>query len=103
MILRLTEDAQADLKEIIAYSRKNFGAAQASRYRDGLADGLKSLRRFPEIGAPLDEIRPGYRCFQIALHRVFYRVEGEIIAVIAILHESQLPKLHLARREDEAK
>ncbi|MFN7055052.1 type II toxin-antitoxin system RelE/ParE family toxin [Hyphomonas sp.] len=96
--LRITEDAQRDLAEIRAFTRRKFGARQTSRYMDSLKEGFKTLRRHPEIGFPIDHLKPGYRCFRVQHHAVFYMLAGDVIAVVAILHESQLPARHLEQR-----
>ena len=101
MIVRLTEGARQDIQEILTYSRDRFGAEQAARYRETLENGLQSLRRFPHVGVAVEHIRPDYRCFQVAYHRIFYRLDDDVIAVMAILHESQLPKLHLPERQEK--
>lgn len=101
MKLRLTSDAQADLKAIRAYSRRKFGEAQTVRYMAQLREGLKTLRRHPELGYCIDEIRNGFCCLTVSHHRVFYSLDIAVIPVVAILHESQLPKRHLAWRGEK--
>jgi len=97
--LRLTEDAQADLVNIRIYTTKEFGGQQTKSYMEKLRQGFKTLRQHPEIGYGIDHLKSGYRCFQIEYHRVFYKFDNEVIAVVAVLHESQLPKRHLERRK----
>jgi len=63
-----------------------------------LAEGFKALLRHPEIGFPADHLKPGFRCFRVQHHAVFYTQDGEVIAVVAVLHESQLPTRHLEQR-----
>lgn len=102
--LRLTDDARADLVDIHRYTVEKFGKEQAQRYQSLLQAGFKALRRHPEIGFAVDDVRAGFRCFQIEVHRVFYTLTKDSINVLAILHESQLPTRHLAGRPkpDEA-
>lgn len=99
--LRLTDDARRDLSDIRAYTRREFGARQASLYMDRLREGFKALRAHPDIGFPIDHLKPGFRCFRVQHHAIFYAQAGEIIAVVAILHESQLPTRHLEQRSDD--
>lgn len=96
--LRLTDDARRDLSEIRSYSRREFGARQAADYMNRLAEGFKALRRHPEIGFPIDHLKPGFRCFRVQHHAIFYAQTGEVIGVVAVLHESQLPTRHLEQR-----
>lgn len=98
MQLRLTEDAQSDLKAIRNYTQKEYGSSQAKIYMSRLREGFKTLRRHPQIGYDINHIKAEYRCFQVEYHRIFYKSNDGFIAVVAILHESQLPKRYLTQR-----
>lgn len=100
-MLRITEEAQRDLSEIRIYTRRAFGARQASLYMGRLKDGFKALRRHPDIGFAIDHLKPGFRCFRVQHHAIFYVQVDEGIAVTAILHESQLPARHLDQRSGD--
>lgn len=99
--LSITEDAQRDLTDIRTYTRREFGARQASLYMGHLKEGFKALRANPDIGFPIDHLKPGYRCFRVQRHAIFYMLIEGIIAVVAILHESQLPTRHLDQRSGD--
>ncbi|MEM9422331.1 MAG: type II toxin-antitoxin system RelE/ParE family toxin [Pseudomonadota bacterium] len=99
--IRLTKDAQQDLKNIQDYTRGEFGREQTKRYMRHLREGFKHIRRHPEIGFPIDHLKTGYRCFAIEYHKVFYTLTDESIAVVAVLHESQLPMRHLKQRKND--
>ena len=99
--LRITEDAQRDLSEIRAYTHREYGARQTALYMDQLKQGFKTLRTHPGIGFPVDRLKPGYRGLRVQRHCIFYTLAKDVIAVVAILHESQLPERHLDRGPDE--
>ncbi|KJS26008.1 MAG: hypothetical protein VR75_08725 [Hyphomonadaceae bacterium BRH_c29] len=99
--LRITDDAQRDLSEIRTYTRREFGARQAALYMGRLKEGFKALRRHPDIGFPIDHLKSGYRCFCVQHHAIFYMQMDEAIAVVAVLHESQLPTRHLEQRSGD--
>lgn len=99
--LRITEDAQRDLSDIRTYTRREFGARQTSLYMARLKEGFKALRRHPDIGFPIEHLKPGFRCFRVQHHAVFYVQVDEVIAVVAILHEGQLPTRHLDQRHGD--
>lgn len=101
MTLRLTDDARRDLSDIRSYTRREFGARQAALYVGRLGEGFKALRRHPDIGFMIDHLKPGFRCFRVQHHAIFYAQAGEIIAVVAVLHESQLPTRHLEQRSGD--
>jgi toxin ParE1/3/4 len=44
------------------------------------------LAQFPEIGRPRPEIAPNLRSTLVHPYVVFYRVEGEVVQIIRILH-----------------
>lgn len=45
------------------------------------------LARDPRRGRPCHEIRAGYRKFAAASHVIFFRLAGEELQVIRILHQ----------------
>ena len=94
MKLRLTDDARADLSSIRGYTKREFGVEQTKQYMSQLRSGFKTLRQHPEIGYSIDHLKLGYRCFQIGHHRIFYTMRDDAIIVVAVLHDSQLPKRH---------
>lgn len=96
--IHLTDDARADLLDIRRYTAQKFGSKQARQYHVLLEQGLKLLRRHPEIGFTVDDLKAGYRCFKIEYHRVFYALGKDSINVLAILHESRLPARHISQR-----
>ncbi len=99
--LKLTKDARADLSGIRRYTIKQFGERQYQLYRSRLETGLQHLTEHPELGFEIDELAAGYRCFAVQHHRIFYRIDRKAIYVVAILHESQLPRRYLAQRVDD--
>ncbi len=101
MKLRLTREAEIDLKNIRYYTVKEFGTTQAKTYMVKLRQGFKTLSEHPEIGYSIAHLKPDYRCFQIEYHRIFYKLNGDVIGIVAVLHESQLPKRHLEQRDEE--
>lgn len=55
-----------------------------------IRETIARLRHLPQLGKPTDEgdvhviIEPKY------LYRIFYRIEGEVVEVIRVLHRSQM-------------
>jgi toxin ParE1/3/4 len=68
--IRIRPRAQSDLKAIWRYSFQQWGERQADLYLKQLDDGIQSLRDFPEVGEPCDDIRAGYRKLQVSRHPV---------------------------------
>ena len=110
--VELSTAAEADLREIMRWTRRQFGAAQATAYGQLLRDALKALEAGPNIvGARRrDEIGAGYRTLRIArnrrrarhfiLFRVVGPVEERVIRVVRILHDAMDPARHLSGEEE---
>ena len=88
-------EAQRDLEGIWEYSFNLWGEDQADLYYDELLDRIENLVDNPRLGKSCDDIRPGYRSIQFALHVVYYRLMGEDIDIVRVLHERMMPGRHL--------
>jgi toxin ParE1/3/4 len=65
--VRISNEAEADIDRIVAYSINEWGWRQAHRYLTKLEDGFDLLAQNPSIGRPCDPIRPGLRRFEIGM------------------------------------
>lgn len=90
--------AEEDLRDIGRYTRNTWGREQTRRYLRAIHEKLGKLSENPKIGTARDEIAEGYRSARVGHHLVFYRVEGETVIVVRILHES----MDLQRRLDRS-
>lgn len=87
--LILLPAARADIREILVYTREQWGAEQRRQYKDQLNRGIRALAEYPELGQQRDEFFVGCRSLIVQQHVVFYRLsEGEII-IGRVLHTSQ--------------
>ena len=110
--VELSSAAEADLRQIVRWTARQFGAAQAAAYGQLLRDALKALEAGPNIvGARRrEEIGTGYRTMHIARNRrrarhfILFRVadsaQERVIRVVRILHDAMDPSRHLSG-EDE--
>ena len=98
MIVKFTPSARTQLLRSLAYIRKDNPLA-AQRFRKRAERVLKRLERFPYLGGRLREFPDlPHREVIVAPHRFFYRVEGEIVWVIAVWHGAQIPERPRGRR-----
>jgi plasmid stabilization system protein ParE len=73
----------ADVDEALAYTFREFGAAQVAVYADLIVEGLLTIRRHPTIGRLREDVGPGIRVFRIAQpgidapHGYIYRVKAK--------------------------
>ena len=86
--------AEADLKNIWLYSFPTWGEAQADRYLEQLEAGIRRLVEHPGLGKRRENIRAGYRSIQIKRHVAYYRMDGQRIEIVRVLHESMDPSNH---------
>jgi len=93
--LVLSEDADADLAEILDYSIGMFGPAIADDYLLSFERAFDLLCRHPQAGAMRDDIIPPIRCLPHRSHRIFYDIEENEIVVQRVLHHAMDAQRHL--------
>jgi toxin ParE1/3/4 len=81
--------AQADLSEIWRHGVATWGVEQADRYVDGLFAIFDLLADFPELARDRTEFLPPVRIHSSGAHLVIYRLEGQGVQIIRILHARQ--------------
>ena len=86
--IRLTPDAEADIKSLYIHSALDFGLAQAKAYRRLITQAVELLAEFPGIGP---EICAGARAHTVKSHRIIYEADDTSLTVLRILHMRQLP------------
>ena len=108
-MVRLGRRAEQDYREILGWTERSFGAAQAQSYAQTISLAVQALAAGPDTpGSKLrEEIGPGIRTLHIARngrkgrHFVVYRVGGDrTIDVIRLLHESMDLQRHVPSSND---
>lgn len=87
--------AEADLIGIWRYSSGNWGERQADLYLDQIEGVLFRLREDPMMGTDCSEIKQGYWKIRSGKHLIFYRVDGDLLVVIRVLHGMMDIESHL--------
>lgn len=96
MPLKLYHQAEArrDLRLIWTHTADRWGEAQADTYLSNIGDKLRILLDHPEIGPRYEEGVLAYRKLNVGQHIAFYRIDGEIIPIVRILHgKADIPSL----------
>jgi toxin ParE1/3/4 len=93
--VEISPDAREDFTQIQLYTAERWGNAQALRYEAALERAIMNLGAFPEIGVRRDHLAVGYRSQRFEHHVIFYRIMGDVIEIVRILHERVDPILHL--------
>lgn len=85
----LSSAADQDLEDIFNYTEREFGFDQAIDYLSGFDAIFARLVNNPELGKEREEIREGLRSVLKEKHIVFYRILGNRIRIVRILHGSR--------------
>ena len=85
----LTLNAQQDIDNIANYSLLNHGEERAALYLEELHDKFDHIVLNPSLGTHRTDIREGLYSRFHQLHTIFYRMDGEEITVLRILHQSR--------------
>jgi len=79
--------ADSDLDDIWYYIASETGSIQiADRVIDSIVQRFLLLAKYPRIGRVRDELRAGLRSLSIGDYVVFYRISGENVVVLRVLH-----------------
>ena len=87
--LRTTAAARADIRNILSYSKTAFGPQLARDYLDGLAAAFDRIAAKPQVGHPEAALGDLIRSVKYLSHRIYYRVEGDGILVVRVLHHAR--------------
>ena len=93
MKVRFTPSARAQFLAALAYIRQDNLRA-AIQFRQHAESVLKRLIGFPDSGRIVPEYPDlPYREVIVQPYRLFYRVKGEIVWIVAVWHGAQLPDM----------
>ncbi len=94
--LIFTDEAKQDLLDIQQYTQAKWGNVQAKNYLHELRNTLKRLQEQPLIGIDRsNDLGTGVQSFPYASHMIYYRTQKNNLIVLAILHQTMVPGLHL--------
>ena len=91
----LSPRAQRDVEAIWTYTVTTWGGQQAEVYILQLKSAVALIAANPLLGRACDNIRRGYFKYPSGSHVLFYRVGGDTIDIVRILHERMDFKRHL--------
>lgn len=95
----LTEDAETDLRGIVRYTRKEWGAVQVRTYIAKLKAGIASVAAGQGVFKELDALYPALRMAHCEHHYVFcLSRENAPALIVAIFHERMDLMVRLAER-----
>ncbi len=95
----LTDAAEADLRDVIRYTREQWGDAQLRRYIAKLEQGIIRLAAGQETFRDMSALYPALRMARCEHHYVFCLPrENEPALIVAIFHERMDLMTRLADR-----
>lgn len=93
--VEISEAADADLAEILAYGKENFGENRAEAYLASFQTTIDLIARHPLAGAVHGGVRPPIRSLPHGSHRLFYDVFEDHVVVQRVLHKAVDVQRHL--------
>jgi toxin ParE1/3/4 len=85
----LRPKAREDLEGIWSFTLGSWGEDQADSYIQDLNKAFISLAQSPKKGRACEEIRKGYRKYLIGKHIIFYKLKGNDIEIVRVLHQNR--------------
>ncbi len=86
--LILRPRARQDLEAIWRYSAERWSPARADIYLRDLDTVMRALLHHRLRGYAIDDVRPGYRAIRAASHLLVYRLVGDVVEIVRVLHRS---------------
>ena len=93
--VRFSNAAETDLADIDEFSATHFGEDTGEAYMRGFDEAFARLADFPSVGPSWPEPRSALRCLVHRSHRIFYRLTGEGVFILRVLHHAQDARRHL--------
>ena len=84
--LRLTVEAQDDLRDLLQYSLQTWGREQRNIDKAAIQWRLRDLTAYPDLDRMRDEFFPGCRSLPVEQHVAYYVATETEILVVRILH-----------------
>ena len=91
----LSPKAKSDLSDIWGYTFSKWGMDQAEKYVRGLWAAMQALALGASVSADIGDVRKGYRKARFGSHVIFFKLTGNGIDVIRILHQRMDFERHL--------
>jgi plasmid stabilization system protein ParE len=98
--VELSDAFRNDAREVLRYTLAEFGERQRAIYRAKVEAAIARLREGPDVpgSAPLRVSSRGLRRLPLARparHYIVYRLDGDRIVVLRLLHEGMDAERHL--------
>lgn len=85
--------AKADLRSIYLYGLDKWGKKRTDKYLESMSLQFNRLLINPLIGREHSSLQ-GIHSVSVESHKVFYRVQGDEVEIIRVLHKRQDVESH---------
>ena len=90
MAHRLAPEVQSELDNLWYYIARESGSIEiADRLLDSITDRFFLLASHPYAGRLRDDLRPELRSFPVGQYVIIYRVSGEDVLILHVVHGSR--------------
>lgn len=86
----LSVEAKADLIRIHQFGTSKFGMAQADKYFNSIFQHFDLIAQRPFSFEPVDFIKVGYKRCVCGADSIYFKVNGDIVEIIAIVGRQDL-------------
>ena len=83
--LRVSEEADADLENILYFGAVQFGRQQAQRYLEGIKSTFARIAANPLGYQAVDDVRAGYRRAVYQSHAIYFRIMDGSVLIVRVL------------------
>ena len=87
---RLSNHAKEDLIRIHYYGTQKFGMSQADKYFDSFFEQFEIIAQQPFSFKSVDHIRKGYRRCVCGVDNIYFRVNENVVEIMAIVGRQDL-------------
>ena len=87
---KLSNEAKNDLIRIHQYGVATFGVAQADKYIENFFEYFDIIAQRPFSFQSVDHIKIGYRRCVCGVDSIFYKINGEIVEIMAVVGKQDL-------------
>lgn len=92
---RVTETADAQLKDIWRFTAKRWNPGQAKAYLEQLESAVVAAPATPALLRPRPELGEGIFAIPAGSHIIYCVAESDILTIVAVLHARQDPRRNL--------
>lgn len=90
---RLSNAAKEDLIRIYHFGAEKFGITQADKYFNSFFDYFEIIAQYPFSFESVDYIRKGYRKCPCGSDTIYYRINDNIVEIMAIIGMQDLKNI----------